>query len=75
MNKKPEQIRLTSDFIELGQFLKYVDLIHTGGEVKVYLKENKVFVNGELDSRRGRKLRVNDIVAIGEKTFQIIEAK
>ena len=73
MNKKLEQIRLTSDFIELGQFLKYVDLIQTGGEAKAYLKNEEVFINGELDQRRGRKLRVNDVIVTSDRMFQIVD--
>lgn len=48
----------------LGQFLKNADVISTGGGAKWFLAENSVFVNGEAENRRGRKLRPEDIVEI-----------
>ena len=72
MNKKTVEIKITSEFITLGQFIKYVDIIHSGGEAKSYLKTANVVINGEPDNRRGRKLRVNDVVEIENKVFKII---
>ena len=45
MNKKTEKITITSEFITLGQFLKYADVISTGGEAKFFLQENEVIIN------------------------------
>lgn len=72
MNKKTVEIKITSEFITLGQFIKYVDIIHSGGEAKSYLKTANVVINGESDNRRGRKLRVNDVIEIENKVFKII---
>ena len=72
MNKKTTEIKITSEFITLGQFIKFVDIIHSGGEAKSYLKTANVTINGESDNRRGRKLRVNDVVKIEDKVFKII---
>ena len=71
MNKKTEKITITSEFITLGQFLKYADVISTGGEAKFFLQENEVIVNGEVDNRRGRKLRDGDKVEILNKVYEI----
>lgn len=49
-------IEIQEEFVTLGQFLKYVDAISTGGQAKWYLQENTVYVNGEEENRRGRKL-------------------
>lgn len=49
-------IKITTEFITLGQFLKYVGIIDNGSMAKFYLLENKVYVNGEQEHRRGRKL-------------------
>ena len=72
MNKKTTEIKITSEFITLGQFIKFVDIIHSGGEAKSYLKTAHVLINGESDNRRGRKLRVNDVIEIEDKVFKII---
>ena len=67
MNKKIKEICITSEFITLGQFLKFADVIQSGGEAKSFLSQNDVFINNELDVRRGRKLRPGDkITVLGE---------
>ncbi len=51
--------------IRLGQLLKLVGLVDTGGEAKHALGEGLVTVNGEVERRRGRQLEVGDVVACG----------
>ncbi|ALC87138.1 MULTISPECIES: S4 domain-containing protein YaaA [Bacillaceae] len=68
-----EEIRFDSEFITLGQLLKMTDAIDSGGMAKWFLSENIVYVNGEVDQRRGRKLRNKDIVNIpGVGRFQMV---
>lgn len=55
---------IDTEFITLGQLLKVTDAISTGGMAKWFLEENNVYVNGEIERRRGRKLRNGDIVNI-----------
>ncbi|TVX99967.1 S4 domain-containing protein YaaA [Cohnella terricola] len=59
-----KSIGIATEYITLGQFLKLADCIGTGGEVKHFLQERSVLVNGEPDNRRGRKLRVGDQVEV-----------
>lgn len=61
-----EEIEISTDYIPLGQFLKLANIVESGGMVKIFLAEFEVFVNGELESRRGRKLYVGDTVEIEE---------
>lgn len=66
------EIQIDTEYITLGQFLKAADVIQTGGMAKWFLSEYEVFVNGEQDQRRGRKLRTGDkieIPAVGEFTI------
>ena len=51
-----ERFLLTSEYITLGQFLKEIDVINSGGMAKWYLQEHAVFVDHEAENRRGRKL-------------------
>jgi ribosome-associated protein len=70
----PEKIKLNTEFITLGQFLKLADVIQSGGMAKWFLSENDIFINGEQDQRRGRKLRVGDKINIpGHGEFLITE--
>ncbi|WP_046176376.1 S4 domain-containing protein YaaA [Domibacillus indicus] len=60
------------EFITLGQFLKLAGIIQTGGQAKWYLSEHEVYVNGELDARRGRKLFEGDEVEIpGDGVYEV----
>jgi ribosome-associated protein len=57
--------------IRLGQLLKLADVIDTGAEVKTFLAEHPVFVNGEPENRRGRQLQPGDVVRVGEEELRL----
>ena len=67
-----ESIRIQTEYITLGQFLKLASILDSGGNAKWFLSEYEVYVNGELDVRRGKKLRVGDRVEIPEIGSYII---
>ena len=71
MIKKPTEISIYSDYITLGQFLKLADIIQTGGEAKNFLTEHEVIIDGEVDCRRGRKLRGGEIVEVLGQKYEI----
>lgn len=58
------QIKIETEYITLGQFLKLAEIIQSGGMAKWFLSEHEVFINGEQDQRRGRKLRSGDSIEI-----------
>lgn len=68
------EITLETEYVTLGQFLKFTDIISSGGHAKWFLQENEVLVNGELEDRRGRKLRNGDVVEIAEVGQFILKA-
>ncbi|MEG0276969.1 MAG: RNA-binding S4 domain-containing protein [Coprobacillus sp.] len=57
-----KEIKIDSEYITLGKFLKYVSAVDSGAIAKMVILEGKVLVNGEVDMRRGKKLRDGDIV-------------
>lgn len=67
-----KEIKIYTEYVTLGQFLKIADIIQTGGEAKFFLSENVVYVNDEEDNRRGRKLRNGDVVLVGKEKYQIV---
>ena len=71
MNKKSIGIEITTEYITLGQFLKFSDIIQNGGEAKMFLAENEVLINDKSDNRRGRKLRKGDSISIGGLNYTI----
>ncbi|GAA0702608.1 S4 domain-containing protein YaaA [Paraclostridium ghonii] len=66
------EITIDSEFIKLDQFLKLVDIASTGGHAKFLIQEGLVKVNGEIETRRGKKLRSNDIVEVEGNTIKIL---
>ena len=66
------EVKITSEYITLGQFIKYVGIIGNGAEAKVYLASHDTYINGELDTRRGRKIYPGDIVEINSKKYKVV---
>ncbi|EUJ28627.1 Uncharacterized conserved protein [Listeria grayi] len=62
-----DTVKINSEYVTLGQFLQMVDVVSTGGMAKAFLSEHPIYINGEQDNRRGRKLRNGDIVLIPGK--------
>ena len=62
------EIKIDSEYIKLDQALKFANIASTGGHAKFLILEGLVKVNGEIETRRGKKLRSGDIVeAEGEQ--------
>ena len=57
--------------ITLGQALKATGIAGTGGEAKVLVQMGEVLVNGEVERRRGRRLREGDVVEVGEERLEV----
>ncbi len=64
-------VKINTEYITLGQLLKMTNLISSGAEAKVAVKEMKIFVNGQKDDRRGRKLYPGDVIVVDKKTFKV----
>lgn len=56
-----EAIQIVDDYIKLGQALKLANLVSSGVEAKIVIQDGEVKVNGEIDTRRGRKLYPQDV--------------
>jgi ribosome-associated protein len=62
------EITIKDEYIKLGQALKLAGVVQSGVEAKFMIEEEKVLVNGETETRRGKKLRDGDVVeAEGEQ--------
>lgn len=71
-----EEVSIQSEFIRLGQFIKLANIFESGGMIKSFLQEQGVMVNGEHETRRGRKLYPGDEVTIEEVgTFLVTKSQ
>lgn len=59
-----KQVNIQTEYIPLGQMLKYVQLISSGGAAKWFLLDNETYVNGKKEDRRGRKLYPGDEIEV-----------
>jgi ribosome-associated protein len=66
-----DDISIGGEGIRLGQFLKFAGLLDSGGNVKEAIIEGHVFVNGEVDLRRGRQLQLGDIVGFDGRRVRV----
>ena len=66
-----QSVHLRDEFIKLGQALKAAGLVESGVEAKEVIQDGLVKVNGETDTRRGRKLYAGDIVTSNGEEIKI----
>ena len=66
-----EIVKLRDDFIKLGQALKAAGLCESGVDAKFAIQDGLVKVNGDVETRRGRKLYEGDEVSFEGKTIII----
>jgi ribosome-associated protein len=59
---EPRAVGISGEVIRLGQLLKLADLVQTGAEAKDAIAAGEIAVNGEAETRRGRQLRIGDVV-------------
>ena len=61
------------DFIELMKLLKFQQVAQTGGHAKILIEDGEIFVNGEVEHRKRRKLRVGDIITHQDIQIKIVD--
>ena len=64
-------VRVRAEPIELSRLLKLAGATESGGEAKQIVNDGLVSVNGVIETRKGRKLRVGDRVTYGGETFVV----
>ena len=68
---EPQSVSITTEYIKLEALLKLANLVSSGGEAKCLIQDGQVSVNGEIDTRRGRKLYGGDVVSFGGEEIKI----
>ncbi len=66
-----DQIEIKDEFIKLGQALKLAGIAESGVDAKIMIEEKTVKVNGETETRRGRKLYDGDAVEARGMSFTV----
>jgi ribosome-associated protein len=68
-------VPIRGETIRLGQLIKLIGIVDAGGDAKAFLAGHRVRVNGEPESRRGRRLRVGDAVELGDEVVRLTPAE
>ncbi|BBU47309.1 RNA-binding S4 domain-containing protein [Mycoplasmopsis felis] len=64
-------IKIKTNEIKLGQLLKKIDEINTGGQAKFFIEENFIKINDKENVTRNSKIRSGDILKINENIYKI----
>ena len=65
-------IREEDEFIKLGQALKLAGVVEDGVEAKYAIQDGLVQVNGEVDTRRGRKVYEGDVITFENQEIVVV---
>lgn len=68
---QPQPISIRDESIRLGQLLKLANLAEDGFHAKELIENGMVKVNGEIETRRGRQLRIGDVVGLGDESVVV----
>ena len=69
--KNIEKVKISTEFIKLDQFLKWIAAVDSGSEAKEVILDGKVKVNDEVETRRGRKIYPEYKVEIFDKIYVV----
>lgn len=67
-------VEITREPVELYKILKFEGLVATGGEAKLLIANGQVTVNGEVETRKRKKIVAGDTIVVGDETLRIQRA-
>ena len=71
---KGTPVAITTEFIKLESFLKLANAVESGGMAKNVIQDGEVFVNDEICTMRGKKLRPGDKVRFDGEVYLVTDA-
>ena len=69
--KNIEKVKISTEFIKLDQFLKWLAIVDSGSQAKQVILDGRVKVNNEVETRRGRKIYPEYKVEIFDKIYVV----
>jgi len=73
--KGVSRVYISGDYIKLDALLKFASLVSTGGEAKHRIKNGEVYVNKEVCTSRGKKIRPGTVVRAGNDVVLVKQAE
>ena len=69
--KNIEKVKISTEFIKLDQFLKWLAVVDSGSQAKQVILDGIVKVNGDVEKRRGRKIYPEYKVEVFDKIYVV----
>ena len=69
--KNIEKVKISTEFIKLDQFLKWLAIVDSGSQAKQVILDGRVKVNDEVETRRGRKIYPEYKIEIFDKIYVV----
>ena len=67
------EFKLKTEFIELDNLLKVLELVSCGSEAKQEILQGRIMVNGQMENRIRRKIRPGDIVEFNKEKIIVLK--
>ena len=68
-----EELKLRDEFIKLGQAMNAAGIVSSGIDAKMLIQDGQVTVNGEVETRRGKKLYDGDVFEFEGEEFKVVK--
>ena len=65
------EVEISREPVELYKILKFEAMVSSGGEAKIVIAEGLVRVNGEVETRKRKKIVAGDIIELGQEKVRI----
>ena len=75
MKMEERPVAISTETIKLEQLLKLAGVTDTGGQAKLLIQTGEVLVNGSEERRRGRQLKVGDLIEVKGKVQLRVAAR
>ena len=67
-----KEIEISKQPVELYKILKFEGIVHSGGEAKAVIDKGQVLVNGEIETRKRKKIVAGDIIGFADEKYKIL---
>lgn len=67
-----EEIKIVTPFIKLDQLVKFASLAETGAKAKILIELGEFNVNGDLCTKRGKKIKPGDVIDFKNKKYKVV---
>ncbi|EOC99435.1 S4 domain-containing protein YaaA [Caldisalinibacter kiritimatiensis] len=68
-----KEVSIDTEYIKLDQFLKYVNIVGSGGQAKLLIQDGQIKVNGEVTLQRGKKIKSGDKVEVSNGDIYVVK--